>query len=84
MPFDTLLYKQRLQAVGVPSAKSIQVVYILKNSPCVNPPVTRLVQAGVQSKQFPQILKIWREMHRNVECVVVDPFDEIDESENNP
>ena len=73
MPFDTLLYKQRLHAAGVPSAKTIQVVYILKNSPCVSPPVMRLKQAGVDTRQFPYILKIWQEMHRNVECVVSDP-----------
>ncbi len=70
MPFDTLLYKQRLHAAGVPNTKAIQVAYILKNSPCVSPPVMRLKQAGVEAKQFPQILKIWQEMHRDVECVV--------------
>lgn len=77
MPFDTLLYKQRLHAAGVPSAKAIKVAYILKHSPCVSPPVVRLTQAGVHHTQFPEVLEIWREMHRNVECVVVEPdFDQ--------
>lgn len=70
MPFDTLFYKQRLQAIGVPTVKSIKVAYILKNSPCVSPPLMRLTQAGVTAKQIPEIFQIWREMHQDIECIV--------------
>ena len=73
MPFETSYYRHRLHAVGVPTTKQIKVAYILKNSPCVSPPLMRLIQAGVTQKQIPAIFEIWREMHENVECVVVKP-----------